>query len=110
MLKVLRIYMPARARVKRSGLLKKIVAPQLSHHLLRVARKSGIPQATVQPVAAGYLAGNKISHAHAEINAPEHPVCLELVGEERALRGFLQSAADHLEGLRYILSVPDECR
>ncbi|HDS1150301.1 TPA: DUF190 domain-containing protein [Pluralibacter gergoviae] len=110
MLKVLRIYMSAGARVKRRGVLQKLIAPQLSHYLLRAARESGIPQATLRPISAGYLAGHKISHAHTEISAPAHPVCLELVGEESVLRTFLSTSSAYLDGLRYILFAPDEYR
>lgn len=108
-LATLRIYMPSGTRAKKSGFLKGLTSPLLSLHLLRSARAKGVTQAIIYNVSAGYLAGQKITYSHPELNALSHPVCVELVGEEAVLRRFLVTYSEMIKGLSCFMSATEEC-
>lgn len=108
-LSTLRIYIPSGTRVRASGFVKKMTAPLLTHYLLRKAWADGIPQAVIHNVSLGYLVGMKISYSHHEIKPSVHPECLELVGHIDGLKKFITDNEKHLNGVRCIISMSEEC-
>jgi len=57
----------------------------------------------LQNISAGYLPGERLSHAHPEAMAMRHPQCLELLDTESKLRGFLAEHADELTKVHAVL-------
>lgn len=102
----LRLYFPQSARAKPTRLWHHLSAPTLSHRLLTAARRSGIHQALLHSVHAGYLPGNKLSHHHIEASPAHHPLCIELIDIEERLRKFLH---EHAEELRHVQAVLFRC-
>ena len=78
-------------------------APALSNRLLMAARHSGIHQALLHSVHAGYLPGKKLSHHHVEGASAHHPLCIELIDIEERLRAFLHEHADELRHVRAVM-------
>jgi PII-like signaling protein len=105
-LTALRLYFPQSARAKPTRFWHRLSAPALSHRLLTAARRSGIHQALLHSVHAGYLAGEKLSHQHMESSPAHHPLCIELIDMEDQLRRFLH---DHAEELRHVRAVLFRC-
>jgi PII-like signaling protein len=102
----LRLYFPQSARAKPTRFWHRLSAPALSHHLLNAARRSGIHQALLHSVHAGYLPGKKLSHQHIESTPAHHPLCIELIDAEERLRKFLH---EHAEELRHVQAVLFRC-
>lgn len=102
----LRLYFPQSARAKPTRFWHRLSAPALSHHLLDRARRSGIHQALLHNVQAGYLPGRKLSHFHIEAAPAHHPLCIELIDVEERLRQFLH---EHAEELRHVQAVLFRC-
>lgn len=102
-LTALRLYFPQSARAKPTRFWHHLSAPTLSHHLLKAARRSGIHQALLHSVHAGYLPGKKLSHQHLEGSSAHHPLCIELIDIEERLRKFLHEHADELHHVRAVL-------
>lgn len=99
----LRLYFPQSARAKPTRLWHHLSAPALSHRLLTAARRSGIHQALLHSVHAGYLPGKKLSHRHIETAPAHHPLCIELIDIEERLRKFLREHADELSHVQTVL-------
>jgi PII-like signaling protein len=99
----LRLYLSHSARAKPTRFWHHLSAPVLSHHLLAAARRSGIHQAMLHTVQAGYLPGNKLSHRHVEHTAAHHPMCIELIDQEDRLRRFLHDHAGELQHVRAVM-------
>lgn len=102
----LRLYFPQSARAKPTRFWHRLSAPALSHHLLNAARHSGIHQALLHSVHAGYLPGKKLSQQHIESTPAHHPLCIELIDAEERLRKFLH---EHAEELRHVQAVLFRC-
>ena len=102
----LRLYFPQSARAKPTRFWHRLSAPALSHHLLSAARRSGIHQALLHSVHAGYLPGKKLSHHHIEATPAHHPLCIELIDVEDRLRKFLH---EHADELRHVQAVFFRC-
>lgn len=102
-LAALRLYFPQSARAKPTRFWHRLTAPTLSHRLLTAARRSGIHQALLHSVQAGYLPGKKISHHHLEGTSARHPLCIELIDIEERLRNFLHEHAGELHNVRAVL-------
>lgn len=94
-LSALRLYIPMTAKARATRLWHRFSAPHLAQHLLSDARRTGIRQAMLFHVAAGYLPGERPSHYHVEGTAARHPLCVELIDTEESLRKFL--AVHHAE-------------
>ena len=99
----LRLYFPQSARAKPTRFWHHLSAPALSHRLLTAARRSGIQQALLHSVHAGYLPGKKLSHSHVEATPAHHPLCIELIDIEAHLRKFLHQHADELQDVQAVL-------
>lgn len=102
-LAAVRLYFPASARANRSRFWHHLSAPALAHHLLKVAHQSGIEQAILHHVDAGYLKDQRLSHHHPEASSMEHPQCLEMVDRRDALERFLTDHADELQKVRVLM-------
>lgn len=102
-LSALRLYFPHTARAKPTKFWHRLTAPALGHRLLAAARRSGIKQALMHSVHAGYLQGNKVTHLHIESLPAQHPLCLELIDAEDRLRSFLREHADELHHVQTVL-------
>lgn len=102
-LTALRLYFPQSARAKPTRFWHHLTAPALGHRLLIAARRSGIQQALLHRVHAGYLPGHKMSHQHVETTPAHHPLCIELIDLEERLRAFLHDHADELHHVRAVL-------
>lgn len=102
-LTALRLYFPQAARAKPTRFWHHLTAPALSHRLLTAARRSGIQQALLHRVHAGYLPGHKMTHQHVETTPAHHPLCIELIDAEERLRAFLNEHADELNHVRVVL-------
>jgi len=98
----LRLYFPTASKAKISRFWHHLSAPELAHHLLTVAKKANLFQATLHRVSSGYLQGERISHHHPELTHMRHPQCLELLDTEERLRNF---ATEHAEELRKVHAV-----
>lgn len=96
-LSALRLYFPHTARAKSTRFWHRLTASALGHRLLAVARRSGIRQALMHSVHAGYLQGNKVTYLHIESLPAQHPLCLELIDAEERLRAFVREHADELQ-------------
>jgi len=99
----LRLYFPQSARAKPTRFWHHLSAPALSNRLLMAARHSGIHQALLHSVHAGYLPGKKLSHHHVEGASAHHPLCIELIDIEERLRAFLHEHADELRHVRAVM-------
>ncbi|QIE29582.1 DUF190 domain-containing protein [Caballeronia sp. SBC2] len=85
----LRLYFPHAARASHSRLWHHVSRPSLATHLLRLARRHGIDQATLLHVEAGYLQGDgRIRHRHVEMNHTRLPQCIELIDVEEKVRFY----------------------
>ncbi|NQE50682.1 DUF190 domain-containing protein [Herbaspirillum rubrisubalbicans] len=100
---VLRLYFPLAARARATRFWHRLSAPALARHLVAVAHRAGIAQVTLQPISAGYLPGEKMSHHHPEVSAMRHPQCLELLDSEARLRRFLHDHREELDQVRAVL-------
>lgn len=99
----LRLYFPVSARATATRSWHRLSAPALAHHLLNAARQSGIQQAILHHVQAGYLKGQRLSHHHPEVVSMRHPQCVELVDSESRLRKFLHDHAAELHKVQAVL-------
>lgn len=99
----LRLYFPVSSKANVRRFWHHLSAPELSMHLLNVARKSSIKQVMMHPVSAGYLPGSRLSHHHPEVVSMEHPLCLELLDTEVRLREFMREHADDLRKVHMVL-------
>lgn len=99
----LRLYFPNSARATATRFWHHLSAPALAHHLLVAAKKSGINQAVLHTIHAGYLQGQKLTHHHPEVVSMRHPQCVELVDSETALRKFLRDHAAELHKVKAVL-------
>lgn len=102
-LTVLRLYFPQSARAKPTRFWHHLSAPALGQRLLMAARRSGIHQALIHTVHAGYLPGKQLTHQHIEGAHSHHPLCMELVDIEERLRKFLNDHADELRNVQAVL-------
>ena len=102
-LSALRLYFPLSARAKGTRFWHRLSAPALGQHLLHVAHRAHIQQAVMHHVAAGYLPGDKMGHAHVESSPGRLPQCIELIDTESRLRKFLHDHADELAKVRVVL-------
>lgn len=105
-LSALRLYFPNSARTKPTRFWHRLSAPTLGHYLLKAAHRSGIRQALLHNVHAGYLSGQKITHHHIEVISPHHPLCIELIDTEEQLRKFLH---EHTEELQHVQAILFQC-
>lgn len=99
----LRLYFQQDARARPTRFWHRLSAPALGHRLLTAARRSGIQQALMHHVHAGYLSGEKLSHAHIESAPARHPLCIEMIDSEERLRAFLKQHADELQQVKSVL-------
>jgi len=102
----LRLYFPLSAKAKGTRFWHRLSAPNLAHHLLSYARRTGIHQAILHQVSAGYLPGEKLSHHFADGASMRHPQCLELIDSEAKLRKFI---GDHEHELHKVEAVLFRC-
>ncbi|UPG94562.1 DUF190 domain-containing protein [Luteibacter aegosomatissinici] len=102
-LAALRLYFPSSSRAERTRFWHHLSAPALAHHLLTVARKSGVEQAILHHIDSGYLKGHRPSHHHPEAHTMHHPQCLELVDRRPKLETFLKEHADELKKVRVLM-------
>lgn len=98
----LRLYFPQSARATPTRFWHRFSAPALSHRLLTAARRSGIRQALLHSIHAGYLPGWRLTHQHPETTPAHHPVCIELIDAEDRLRRFLHEHGRELEHVRAV--------
>ncbi|QOD84310.1 hypothetical protein [Chromobacterium haemolyticum] len=98
----LRLYFPMASKAKATRFWHRLSAPALALRLLTLAQLAKILQATLHPVSAGYLPGQRLSHSHPELTGMRHPQCLELLDSEQRLRDFM---AEHAEELRKVHAV-----
>lgn len=99
----LRLYFPVSARAAATRFWHRLSAPALAQHLLTAAKKSGIRQAILHPIQAGYLKGQQLTHHHPEVVSMKHPQCVELVDSESRLREFLHDHAAELHKVEAVL-------
>lgn len=102
----LRLYFPVSFKATPKRFWHHLSAPELSMHLIKVARKSSIKQVMMHAVQSGYLSGDRLSHHHPEVTGMTHPQCIELLDTEDKLRGFLR---DHAEELKKVHAVLLKC-
>ncbi|MYM92319.1 DUF190 domain-containing protein [Duganella vulcania] len=102
-LTALRLYFPLSAKAKATRFWHRFSAPNLAHHLLSFARRSGIRQAILHHVSAGYLPGERLSHHLPEGSSMRHPQCLELIDTEDKLRSFLREHAHEMHKVHVVL-------
>lgn len=102
-LSVLRLYFPVSRRAEVRRFWHHLSAPELSRHLLNVARQAGIMQVIMHPVTAGYLPGARMSHHHPETVGMRHPVCIELLDTEEHLREFMSEHTLELSKVHMVL-------
>lgn len=102
----LRLYFPVSLKANPKRFWHHLSAPELSMHLLKVARHSSIKQVMMHTVQSGYLSGNRLSHHHPEVTGMTHPQCIELFDTEYKLREFIK---EHAEELRKVHAVLLKC-
>lgn len=102
-LAALRLYFPLSAKAKATRFWHRLSAPNLAHHLLSYARRTGIHQAILHHVSAGYLPGEKLSHHVPDGGSMRHPQCLELIDSEAKLRKFLVDHEHELHKVQVVL-------
>ncbi len=97
---VMRLYCRHGARVRGGAWHARLLAPTLATHLAKLAHAAGIRQAVMQPVAGGYLAGDRMFVGNlTEIPSAGLPQCVELVDTKQRLRSFRDANAALLEGV-----------
>lgn len=82
---------------------QKIFGTSRAHHLVKKAKESGIKQAVVQRVEAGYLQGQKLVFDQVEAAPQNLPLCVELIDDESTLKSFVAQYKDQMDGCRVIL-------
>ena len=103
-LMALRFYFPHSARASHSRLWHHLSRPALAAHLLKLARRHGISQATLIHVEAGYLQGDiRVRQRHVELTHTRLPQCLELIDAEETIRAFVDAHQNELANVRVLL-------
>jgi PII-like signaling protein len=80
----------------------RITRPSLARHLLNHAKRSGIEQAVLHRVHAGYLSGDRVHHEQIEVSHHRFPHCLELIDLESKVREFWGTHGKDLKNVRAV--------
>lgn len=91
MKKILRIYIPNRAKVSVGlSFWQRLWNPNLSDFVLRKAKEMGIEQAVALNVTAGYLKGKKLAYDIGEVTPKDFSVILELLDTNQNIAKYLE--------------------
>ncbi|SKC19654.1 DUF190 domain-containing protein [Dyadobacter psychrophilus] len=103
----LRIYLGTGQGIPGLTFWQRLWRNNLANFILKKAKESGIRQAIMFPVRAGFLKDTKLVFATTEIVPPRLPVCIEVTGEPQQLASFIGLNDDLLKNTFMVLENPD---
>ena len=99
----IRIYLLQSQNIPADTFWKKLFPENVSRAILKAAKQSGISQAILYPVKAGFLQGSGLVFDQSEVSPLQLPVCIELAGAGQQLKQFIDEHQHLLKYARTIL-------
>lgn len=102
----LRIYLATGQVVPGLTFWQRLWSHNLAGFILKKAKESGIRQAIMYPVRAGFLQDTQLVFVTTEIVSPKLPSCIEIIAEPKQLTSFVQLNQELLKNTFMVLENP----